>query len=107
MQKKITSGNGEIQIGKYSQHSLNVMAADVENLQFTDDEEEILERIGYYIVAGRLPRKNLNTGKFKGFWSPDEEGTYQTILKKVKDLYPPGVPYDLFKERDEKHNPNP
>jgi hypothetical protein len=87
-QGNITCKNEELNIPKkYSTHDLMLMADDIKDLSYTNKEKDILERLGYYIVAGRLPRKKVNTGKFKGFWSTDDNSAYDNMLSKIEKIY--------------------
>ena len=87
-QGDITCKNEELNIPKkYSKHNLVSMADDINDFVYTEKEKDILERLGYYIVAGRLPRKNINTGKIKGYWFTDDDSVYNDMLKKVEKIY--------------------
>lgn len=86
-QGDITCKNEELDIPKkYSKHDLVLMADDIKNFSYTKKEKDVLERLGYYIVAGRLPRKKVNTGKFKGFCFSDDDGVYNDMLSKIEKL---------------------
>lgn len=87
-QGNITCENEELCISKnYSSHNLILMVKDVSDITLNEKYEEVLERLGYYIVAGRLPRKKINTGKFKGFWSNDDEDSYNEVLEEIENVF--------------------
>lgn len=84
----ITCRNEELEIPKkYLKHSLVSMANDVRAFVYTDKEKDVLERLEYYIVAGRLPRRKINTGKFKGYWMDNDDSVYSDVLKRIEEIY--------------------
>jgi hypothetical protein len=87
-QGSITCKDEELVVSKkYSKHNLVSMADDINTFNYTEKEKDVLERLGYYIVAGRLPRMKINTGKSKGYWSTGDNKVYKNILEKVEKIY--------------------
>jgi hypothetical protein len=86
-QGQITCKNEKLQLpNKYPNHDLISMSDDIENLSLNTSKKQIIEKLGYYIIAGRLPRKKINIGKFKGYWSDSDEKIYNDLIEEVEKV---------------------
>mgnify|MGYP000887108359 CR=1 FL=1 len=87
-QGNITCKNDELCIpGKYSHHNLISMLEDLKDISINNEDKKVLEKLSYYIVAGRLPRKKVNNGKFIGFWTSFDEDSYKTMLENIEGIF--------------------